>query len=436
MKKKFVFLEDHIDVEKNYTYNKKSAIIKSGNPVLLKTDRFLEKSFMDIIGLNNQTRPYTLVVNTAGCQLNCWFCYAFSAVKKKDYDSCNPILLGPEELVQCFISKIKSLDKNNIRQVKLNHKTNKWPYRYFSKIRITGGEPLYSDSDVFKLNEEEISKEDSISYFLKFFELLDTEIKKLIDDNIIHLSPAVKYDEAISFPTFVAIKNNRIGIRFDTNGILFANQKFAEKFVAGIFNLFKLGKLNSLRIEIDYSFKGPTPIEFEWSQYNHLPIKKESLKKDFDVKDHPQYRGLKNIFDLIDYYNKEDYNFENCFGITVEKGIENKKNVFVNVKDGLNWELLEKKISEKLGIPFKFSQVKNDFDCSRGPGGFNYSRYRKKRNAAIDLSSNDETKITFKPTDPDSKEKEVEEIRSKLNGYDVIFYPVPEKEPQSELNKF
>jgi len=76
------------------------------------------------------------VVDTAGCNKNCWFCYAYPILKKKDYDRCRTIWLSPQDLTGCFVNKLCSLNGSITKRD-----------RFFSKLRITGGEPLYSTAD-------------------------------------------------------------------------------------------------------------------------------------------------------------------------------------------------------------------------------------------------------------------------------------------------
>ena len=61
-------------------------------------------------------------------------------------------------------------------------------------------------------------------------------------------------------------------IRFDTNGLTFASDKYVDLFYSELFRLFKEGKLNNVNVQIDYSFKGATEKEFLWSQKKGLPL--------------------------------------------------------------------------------------------------------------------------------------------------------------------
>lgn len=425
MKKKFAFLGFHVIENHKWTGSINSEDFFK-NPVMLKTDRFLEKDLRNIMQLGNK-RPYTLVVDTAGCNKNCWFCYAYPILKKKDNYECKTICLSEEELVKCFVDKLHSLKEKVILKD-----------RFLSKLRITGGEPLFSDKDTLTEVEGENRSSETINYFLKFFELFDPYIEKLVKEKVIFLSVPKKYSEEIPFPTFLSTVDERIEIRFDTNGFLFGDFDFTDKFIGGIYNLFKNNKLNNLFIKIDYSLKGAHPLEVFWSQHEKLPVD-ESLIKDFKIEDHPQYTGLKNIFDSINKYKQKDPEFSKCFGITVEPGMNNVKGNFQYYKDSLNWSKLEKKLQEKFGSSFRISDVDNKMEI-----GINWSKIHThlKRGVAVKAIFDGKYFICL-PTDPKGKKEELFSLLGKLKGenknFAVIYIPYEgegENEKQSELNKF
>lgn len=386
MKKKFAFLEFHVHEDhKNMNSIEDDEFFK--NPVMLKTDRFLEKELRDKMQLG-QTRPYTLVVDTAGCNKNCWFCYAYPIVKKENYDRCRSILLSPEELTQCFENKLLSLKSKVLEKD-----------RFFSKLRITGGEPLFSTEDTLEDSDGTNYPYETIVYFLKFFELLDSVIGKMVNIGSIFLTAPRAYSNDIPFPTFLCTDDNRVEVRFDTNGFLFSDRRFAEGFVGGIYKLLEQGKLNNLLIRIDYSLKGVHPLEVFWSQNQKLPVD-ESKLRDFKIEEHPQYQGLKNIFDLIEDFCKKNPAFRKCFDITVEPGINNVKGNYMYYEGRLDWTQLERKLQAKLGGSFKISDVDNKMEV-RGK-----IHTHLKRGVAI--------KILFEggdfmclPTDPKSKKDEL-----------------------------
>lgn len=403
MKKKFAFLGFHVFEDHKHTNSVESAEFYK-NPVMLKTDRFLEKELRDTMQLGPK-RPYTLVVDTAGCNKNCWFCYAYPIVKKKDYDKCTTIYLSPEELTDCFVEKLSSV-RNAV----------KFKDRFFSKLRITGGEPLFSDRDTLIETQGNKYSYETIDYFLKFFELLDHHIERLVRDGVILLSIPKNYSDQIPFPTFLSTVDNKIEIRFDTNGFLFSDYDFAKKFVEGIYNLFQANKLKNLLIRVDYSLKGVYPLEVFWSQNQELPVDKNRLR-DFKIEEHPQYAGLKNIFDLIQNFSQKDPRFSRCFGITVEPGINNVERNFMYYEESLNWSLLERKLKEKFGPSFRLSDVDNKMEV-RGK-----IHTHHKRGVAIKLLY-DGKEFTILPSDDKGKINELKDLKRKCgDGYKIIYLP-------------
>lgn len=398
MKKRFAFLEFHVNEDHKHGSSVDNEEFFS-NPVMLKTDRFLEKDLRDTmqLGIN---RPYTLVVDTAGCNKNCWFCYAYPIVKKKNYDKCKTICLSPEDLARCFGEKLLSL-KSSVKKKD----------RFFSKLRITGGEPLFSSADTLLDIKTEKHHYTTIDYFLRFFESLDPQIARLAREGVIFLSMPKAYSANLPFPTFLCSNDNRIEIRFDTNGFLFGDRTFADKFIGGIYSLFENGRLNNLLIKMDFSLKGVHPLEVFWSQNQRLPVDEKKIG-DFNIENHPQYDGLKNIFDLIKLYGQKDSRFSTCFGITVEPGINNVKGNFLNYEGSLNWRWLESKLRERLGDSFKLSDVDNKMEV-RGK-----IHTHLKRGAAVKVIY-DRNQFVCLPTDSDSKKRQLFNLLKELNDKQV-----------------
>lgn len=394
MKKRFAFLEFHVNEDHKHGNSVENEEFYS-NPVMLKTDRFLEKDLRNTmqLGIN---RPYTLVVDTAGCNKNCWFCYAYPIVKKKDYDKCRTICLSPDDLARCFVEKLRSL-KNSVKKKD----------RFFSKLRITGGEPLFSTADTLLDIKTGNYPFATIDYFLRFFEFLDPQIVTLAKEGVIFLSIPKPYSLNMPFPTFLCSSDNRIEIRFDTNGFLFTDRTFADKFIGGIYSLFENGKLNNLLLRMDFSLKGVHPLEVFWSQNQELPVDEKRIGG-FSVEDHPQYGGLKNILDLIKLYGQKDARFSVCFGITVEPGINNVKGNFLNYEGSLKWGLLEAKLREKLGDSLKLSDVDNKMEV-RGK-----IHTHLKRGAAVKVVY-DQTQFVCLPTDSDLKKRQLFKLLGELN---------------------
>jgi len=217
-----------------------------------------------------------------------------------------------------------------------------------------------------------------------------------VNEKVIFLSPPKIYSEHIHFPTFLSY-DNRIEIRFDTNGFLFGDYGFAERFVGGVYSLFEAGRLDNLLIRIDYSLKGAHPLEVFWSQNKELPVDEKRIK-DFSVEEHPQYAGLQNIFDLMRRYNQKNTKFNTCFDITVEPGINNVKRNSLYYEGSLNWSLLEKKLKEKLGHAFQLSDVDNKMEV-RGK-----IHTHLKRGVAVKVVY-DGKEYTCLPTDSERKKK-------------------------------
>jgi len=111
---------------------------------------------------------------------------------------------------------------------------------------------------------------------------------------------------------------------------------------------------------IDYSFKGASPTEFEWSQNRCLPVDPLKNSYDFKLEDHPQIPGFLNLKSDIDKLAKEDPKFTNCLSLSVEKGIENGRssNYYVNYAGAMDWDSLSKRLN------IEFSPVSNEIDIA------------------------------------------------------------------------
>ncbi|WP_202318470.1 EVE domain-containing protein [Archaeoglobus neptunius] len=359
--------------------------------ITLIADRFLGEEFQrEILGKLGKSKgryPYVIIVDTLGCNLRCWFCYAYKFFDKRsaEENDCEISYVSPTRLAEQFACKIRKLSKFEellkIAEEKekkdggckgaVKHLKMKLP---LMRVRISGGEPIFSNKetllDPIDQNNLIIS---TIKFWLQFFEELDKhigEIKKEGKLNIIEKNK-IKNKEwkgDLPFPTCIAERPGRLNVRFDTNGILFGNWKVAEAFIGGLFDLFKQNKLNNLFIQIDYSFKGATPVEYWWSQRKKLPVDSSKINFDYKLDEHPQWNGYKNIIEVINKYCKQDKSFSDCVGITVEKGIDHHipYKTYLYCREALNWS----KFSEKTGI--KFSVVNNPIEM------FNWRNWRPK----------------------------------------------------------
>ncbi|MEM7818142.1 MAG: EVE domain-containing protein [Candidatus Aenigmatarchaeota archaeon] len=456
MKKAFVWdpmmRSSAIKYDPCVSFDGKTGKIKCDNcTITLIADRFLGKEFqkeiLSKIGASKGKYPYVIIADSLGCNLRCWFCYAYKFFTKEDAEKnkCHIAYVCPQELAQqfgCKIEKLFDLKKklldNNLSEIfkskNFDEQTKEKIIKHLKmnlplmRIRISGGEPIFSNKDTLRLDQSDKDTlpdssytEYTIRYWLLFFEELDKIIGRLKEEgkiNIVNKKDIKNKDwKGESYPLIcIAEREKRLNVRYDTNGIIFSIKDVTEKFIGGLFDLFKEGKLNHLFIEFDYSFKGATPVEYKWSQRMELPVDPSKISFEYDPKDHPQIPGYLNIRDTIEKYQKEDENFYNCVGITVEKGINHNLSfkTYVNCKESLDWE----KFSEKTGI--KFSVVDNPIEM------FNWRNYRPQRyyiknGASIKVVSDDEE---FDLRDSPDMNKFSEFVQSHKNCSFVI-YPIP-----------
>jgi hypothetical protein len=369
--------------------------------ITLISDRFLGEEFhRKTLGKYlKQSRlkyAYVIIADVVGCNLNCWFCYAWKFLNRKTAEKyCKTAFVTPERLAEQFYCKFKhiaSLEnmKNKInektflsekdKKQSLNHINLKLPIK---RIRISGGEPIFNNQESVILEKNESFNMIATDFWLKFFEELDKKIGLLKKEEIVNISE--DWSPESKWPICLAEVKNKLTIRFDTNGTLFAEKKITERFVKGIFKLYKEGKLNHLFIQIDYSIKGATPKEFFWSQSQQLPIIPET-NKEFRPENHPQYNGYYNLINEIEKYSSTDKNFDNVLDIFAERGINHdlKNKLFLNYGGSLDWQ----KFSKLTGI--NFSEVDNPLDLNFG---WNFSgkmhRYAN-RGAILELSNDGE----------------------------------------------
>ncbi|MFP4006041.1 MAG: hypothetical protein ACLFUR_04900 [Candidatus Hadarchaeia archaeon] len=145
----------------------------------------------------------------------------------------------------------------------------------------------------------------------------------------------------IEKPTWIAEKGSKIPVRFDTNGLLFADKSRARDFIEKIFDMHRDGNLDRLYVLIDYSLKGANTGEFFWSQGKKL---EDIDSEKFSVEDHPQYIGLKNYYEIKNEFLEKDPSFDNSLGITVERGIQNEEDrVYLYSEDSLDWDSMVEK---------------------------------------------------------------------------------------------
>lgn len=367
--------------------------------ITLISDRFLgeefhRKTFGKYLNNSRLKYAYVIIADTIGCNLNCWFCYAWKFLDKKTAEkSCETAFVSPERLAEQFYCKFKQISSLENMKNKINEKTflNEEDKRKslahidlklpIKRIRISGGEPLFNNKENVLLEENEEFSLDAVDFWLKFFKEFDKKVEMLKKEGIIEIVD--DWNPETHFPSCLAEVKDKLTIRFDTNGILFANKRVAERFVKGIYELYKKDELNNLFIQIDYSVKGATPKEFYWSQSLQLPVTEETNIQ-FKPQEHPQFAGYRNIADEIKKYSSQDKNFDSVLDIFAEKGIDHniKDKLYLNYKDSFNWNNFSKitKIA--------FSEVSNPLDLNFG-WNFSGKMYRyAKGKALLELSAN------------------------------------------------
>lgn len=408
--------------------------------ITLIADRFLGDEFhREVLGKMGKSKgrfPYVIIADGLGCNIKCWFCYAYKFLTKEKSESsgCSIAFVSPKRLAEQFGCKLKKLSDINglmrIAQTKgldtktadaaINHLKMKLP---LMRIRISGGEPIFSTKDSLINADNPNLIKATVSYWLEFFGEFDEIVGQLKHGgklNIIEKKDVMnkEWKGDLPFPTCLAQRPNRLNIRFDTNGILFGRQDITEAFVGGLYRLFNENKLNNLYVEIDYSFKGPTPTEYLWSQRQDLPVDPFKITFDYELKDHPQIQGYLNITETIRKYTSQNQDFSNCMGLTVERGINHHTiyRTFLYSTDSLDWD----KFSQKTGI--KFSPVDNPMEM------FNWRNFKPKpcfieNGASIKIVRGEEIFDLKNNPSIDA----FDDVRKSHPGCHFVIYPLQEK---------
>lgn len=336
-------------------------------------DRFMGPTFQSKIlgGINKN--PHILVLDSVGCQYRCWFCYARDIL-----DAINPVsphsgwknykFMSPEDIATCTECKLTT------------KYTNIPTERPFARFRITGGEPLFATKQTLAESKTENPIEAAMDFWLETLKVLNRTFRKLIKERKIEV---ISYDEFAErgrtvneqFSTWLTKAPGKVEVRFDTNGQLFSSSNlYTKNFVHSVFALHSNGELDAIRINIDYSLKGPTPIEFEWSQSRSLPIDITKVEEDFDINAHPQCPGIKNLVALLSEAYAKDETFEQSLRLDIERGINftdtskygTRKLGVLYDPNALNWDLFAKKAK------ITFSEVNNPIQLI---GQAPYSKY-------------------------------------------------------------
>lgn len=340
------------------------------------SDRFLGQDFMLKVMRGSYNYPYVLIADTAGCNMRCWFCYSwhFWSHKTAEEQGCKPAFASAERLADEFYCKfelmsnrqnmLNTLSKKTFLSSKegsqsLYHIKRNYPV---IRIRISGGEPVFTSKETFRPldSSKPVDYSLGVKYWLDFFEQFDRRVEKLKEKGIINLVSQDDWNFNSPWLSVMTQKPGRLNIRFDTNGIAFADPAISKQFVKGIFRLHAEGKLNNSEIMIDYSFKGATPTEFEWSQNRSLPVDPSKNNYDFKLEEHRQIPGLLNLRTEIENFTKEDPKFNDCLYLSVEKGIENGRftKYFVNYEGAMQWDSMAKRLD------IDFSSVSNEIDIA------------------------------------------------------------------------
>lgn len=347
--------------------------------ITLIADRFLGEEFQgEVLGKLGMARgrfPYVIIADTLGCNLRCWFCYAYKFFDKKtaEENKCTISYVSPERLAEQFGCKLEKLSdfeafvkaakekelKESERKKAVKHLQLKLP---LMRLRISGGEPVFSTKETITESCSDEIVGETVNYWLIFFRTLDKIVGRLKKEGKLQIIDKSeiekKSSKSLIFPTCIANRPNRLNIRFDTNGILFRNTETTDAFIGGLFEIHRNSDLNNIFVEIDYSLKGATPVEYDWSQRRNLPVDPSKIDFGYKLEEHPQLPGYLELTRLIENYKQKDRNFNNCVGITVERGINHHipKRVFLNCERSLNWDMF----SEKSGI--EFSVVNNPIE--------------------------------------------------------------------------
>jgi hypothetical protein len=402
--------------------------------VFLMSDRFLGEPFNKLTGIPKNKYPYVVIADTAGCNLNCWYCYAYKLLRKNDYEKLKPKLISPSDLAKCFACKMGYASK---------YLTETTRHPIFSRVRITGGEPLASSTDTLSGFKGDLY-EGTVQFWKEFFIELQREVKALIAEDKIRLVQADQFkpilrQERFDRPTWITLKEGRITIRFDTNGLLFCNQKNANEFLKSIYDLCETAKGGSLYVEIDYSLKGANAEEFRWSQGMPVESPEQGRAKEFAIEDHPQFNGIKNIIEISNDKVAKYPKLKDCLYLTVEKGIDNHVGkCYLYSENSLKWQKFEDEASRKMALeePFRLSEVKNLIQWTKSYGMKPFLQRYLNRGAKIILKCESQS-VECCPEDSGSLDRLIG-AKKKYNaqGKDCVLILVPVLSSQKTIGAF
>ncbi len=334
--------------------------------VHILTDRFLSENFQKKIMQDERpyprgTYPYVLITDTSKCNLRCRPCYSWIFWEPKRNRS-HPVTVTSENLAELFRCKVEKLKKEELLNGKrIGRDRHKRP---FSRLRISGGEPLFDENNPDR----------SLEFWIDFFGNLDKRFEKIIGEEISMMSEkewkdASKEERIEKFPVFLKSDSGKIRIRFDTNGFLFGDPTFTEEFVKRIYDL----NLKNFTIDLTYSLKGTNKHEVRWMVDPNSEFDSSKVGKKEKLEEHPQWHPLKNLKESIMKYEdegvlekesnsviSEDYfNPHGDISITVERGIMNnpsEKLYLYDKEKSLPWNRFEDQLQEK---GFTLSKTEN-----------------------------------------------------------------------------
>jgi len=322
----------------------------------IATDRFLSKKFQKKIMKDDQpypfgTYPYILIADSSKCNFRCRPCYSWRYWEPKFYTK--PINLKGDELAEQFRCKIVRLhDENLLNGRRIGDQREKRP---FSRLRISGGEPLYDERGLKR----------GINFWLEFFSSLDKKFDDLIRERI-NLKTDWEWEgmsdteRKENFPVFLESDNGKIRLRFDTNGFLFNDPLVAEKFVGGVYEL----NLDNITIDLTFSLKGTNKHEVNWMIDPKSKFDSSKVGKKEPLNEHPQWLALQNLKEKITEYEdemvlekessmviSEDYfNSHGDFSLVIERGIMNnprEKLYLYDKNESLPWNKFNQQLRKK-----------------------------------------------------------------------------------------
>lgn len=360
--------------------------------VHMVTDRFLSEKFQqdvmkDFRKFPNGIYPYVLILDTAYCNIRCRACYSWiywGPNKEADATTVDERTLAKQ--FRCKIEKLH--EKNLIAQKSRVAEKSKRP---FSRLRISGGEPSF--------NMEAGSPSQSFDFWLGFFKHLDNEIGDLLSEGKLTLKSEAEWinmsaeERRALFPVFLKSDNGKVRIRFDTNGVLFKNKEYAEKFINGIYG----AKLSNIKIDITFSIKGTNRAEVNWFVNPKSKFDATKINSDEALEDHPQWDAIVHIIESIscnessEILDRKTRNlisetyFNPCgdVSLTLERGIMHNpdEKLYLYSKEALNWSAFEEKLKSK-GL--MLSKTQNAIYIGKYPGAVAW-RYINSGNYEIQL---------------------------------------------------